>query len=465
MREQLIGAANPAWTGGTRRRHDGYVTMRTRGHPRADKNGNVCEHILVVEKAMQRELPSTAQVHHVNENRAENANSNLVACHDGAYHKLLHIRQSALDACGHASWRKCPYCQRYDDTARMIIHAAGKVTPMYCHRDCRIARQRDRQIANREPGVSTGIEWTDETWNPIRGCSRVSEGCRNCYAEVVAARFSGKGQAYEGLARRTANGKARWTGKIMFVEKHLHDPLHWREPRRVFVNSMSDLFHERVTDEQLDRIFAVMMLASRHTFQILTKRPERMRDYIFSKLPDHRDRSTAMLSKALSDTALANGLSWPLCPPWPPRNVMLGVSAEDQPTADERIPVLMATPAAFRFVSHEPLLGPIELRWPVDWVIVGGESGQNARPCDVQWIRNIVRQCRLGGIPPFVKQLGAEPAFRLADEERRGNMMPSYHHTDGDLFIKKLDDPKGGDPAQWPEELRIREFPRVEALV
>jgi protein gp37 len=313
--------------------------------------------------------------------------------------------------------------------------------------------------------TNTGIEWTDATWNPIRGCSRVSEGCRHCYAEVVAARFSGPGQAYAGLARRTSKGEARWTGKIMFVEKHLNDPLRWRKPQRIFVNSMSDLFHERVTDEQLDRIYAVMTLATRHTFQVLTKRPGRMRDYILSKLVDRRDRSTAKMSQVLSDTALPLGLAWPLCPTWPPPNVLLGVSAEDQSTADERIPVLMATPAAYRFVSHEPLLGPILLRWPVDWVIVGGESGPNARSCDVQWIRDIVRQCRRSGLPVFVKQLGAEPGFKLEDEERRGNPMPSFHHSDGDLFIKKLDDSHGGDPAEWPEELRVREFPKEAATV
>ena len=124
-------------------------------------------------------------------------------------------------------------------------------------------------------GAKTGIEWTDATWNPIRGCSRVSEGCRNCYAETIAARFSGPGLAYEGLAVMQ-NGHPHWTGKIEFVDEHLLDPLSWRRPRRIFVNSMSDLFHENVTDEMRDKIFAVMALCPQHIFQVLTKRPARM---------------------------------------------------------------------------------------------------------------------------------------------------------------------------------------------
>jgi protein gp37 len=269
----------------------------------------------------------------------------------------------------------------------------------------------------------TGIQWTDATWNPIRGCSRVSEGCRNCYAEVVAARFSGPGQPYEGLARRTSTGGARWTGKIMFVEKHLEDPLRWKKPKRIFVNSMSDLFHEGVSDHQLDRIFAVMAKAQRHTFQVLTKRPERMLAYSNARLL---------------------GLPLP--------NVWLGVSVEDQKAADERIPLLLETPAAVRFLSCEPLLGPVQFPLPcigsrfwgdLHWVIVGGESGHNARPCDVQWIRDIVNQCKAAGAAAFVKQLGAYPV--------------------SGSFAMALTDGHGGNPEEWSPGLRVREFPRVAA--
>ncbi len=170
-----------------------------------------------------------------------------------------------------------------------------------------------------------GIVWTDETWNPLRGCSRVSEGCRNCYAESVARRFDGPGLPYEGLI---ASG-GQWNGQIKLVPEKLDEPLRWQRPRRIFVNSMSDLFHPNVPNEYIDRVFAVMALASQHTFQVLTKRPERMLEYL--------NRRTTM------------------------PNVWLGVSIENQVTADERIPLLLQTPAAVRWVSAEPLLRPVDL--------------------------------------------------------------------------------------------------------
>jgi len=335
---------------------------------------------------------------------------------------------------------------------------------------------------------NTGIQWTDATWNPIRGCSRVSEGCRNCYAEVVAARFSGPGQPYEGLARRTSNGGSRWTGKIMFVEKHLADPLRWRTPSRIFVNSMSDLFHEGVTDEQLDMIFAVMALADRHTFQVLTKRPERQRDYISA--PGLRERIAAAANAIMRaskgtrgfDHALAHRFLWRSCDSidpgpwanrlsgiaddqWPLPNVWLGVSVEDQAAANERIPLLLKTPAAVRFLSCEPLIAPVDLipflydefegtsmpdfdspvasNRGINWVIIGGESGANAQPCDTRWIRDIVEQCAGAGVAPFVKQLGAYPV--------------------NGSYEMKLEDGHGGNPEEWAPHLRVREFPEVAA--
>src|SRR5690348_2206473 len=174
-------------------------------------------------------------------------------------------------------------------------------------------------------GDKSKIEWTDATWNPIRGCSRISEGCRNCYAERVAARFAGLGQPYEGLAKYRGEGLRQigdrghidphWTGEVRFIEEKLGEPLHWREPRRIFVNSMSDLFHEKVQDIWLNKIFSnVMEIATQHTFQILTKRPERMLKYLSWRWDDGRI---------------------------PMRNIWLGVSVEDQKTADERIPLLL----------------------------------------------------------------------------------------------------------------------------
>ncbi len=323
----------------------------------------------------------------------------------------------------------------------------------------------------------SSIEWTDATWNPVRGCSRVSEGCRNCYAELIAARFSGPGQAYEGLARRTTAGP-RWTGRVQLVERHLEDPLRWRDRRRIFVNSMSDLFHEALTDEQIDRVFAVMAHAPQHTFQVLTKRPGRMRDYVIAAA----DRVAA----AAHDLADTHDLS-AADSAWPLPNVWLGVSTEDQAAADERIPPLLATPAAVRFISAEPLLGPMELSgngtwWTengvpngprrLDWVIVGGESGPGARPMDLAWARAIVAQGRAAGVPVFVKQMG-----RWVVGDHAGFVVHHWLLDDGRGFVPPIigpaaytrprsaigfsvHDPKGGDWDEWSTDLRLREFPQ-----
>ena len=273
--------------------------------------------------------------------------------------------------------------------------------------------------------TETGIEWTDATWNPVRGCSKVSEGCRHCYAMSVAARFSGPGQPYEGLATRSP---ARWTGKVAFVETHLADPFRWKRPRLVFVNSMSDLFHEDIPDAWIDRVFGVMAAAGNHTFQVLTKRPERMRDYVRG-LAHNYDRLEAGARSAFR-TLRFQGI--PLVP-WPIPNVWLGTSVEDQAAANARIGALIATPAAVRFLSCEPLLGPLSFRWAawaplngqrvnrehldglrghVQWVIAGGENGPKARPCDLNWLRAIRDQCDAAGVPFFLKQLGGWPNKR-----------------------------------------------------
>ncbi len=280
-------------------------------------------------------------------------------------------------------------------------------------------------------GNTTGIEWTDATWNPIRGCSRVSDGCRNCYAERQAHRFSGAGQPYEGLTQ-IVNGHPGWTGKVALAEKHLLDPLKWKpvrtqtetdemagcystRPRRIFVNSMSDLFHPNVPDEWIDRIFAVMAMCPQHTFQVLTKRPERMQAYCTDDSSIRRVIGAAELI-AFRLGATVEGRVWNnpdgfsgICIP----NVHLGVSVENQAAADERIPLLLQTPAVVRFISAEPLLGEVILRWPfvatdphLDWVIVGGESGPGARPMHPDWARGLRDQCVAAGVPFFFKQWG-----------------------------------------------------------
>lgn len=321
-------------------------------------------------------------------------------------------------------------------------------------------------------GDRSAIEWTDATWNPIRGCSRVSEGCRNCYAERVAARFSG-GPAlagreltnadkpyppYHGLAVMTKAGP-RWTGEVRFVPEVLGAPLRWRTPRRIFVNSMSDLFHEGVEVSWIERIFEVMRVTPRHTYQILTKRPEQMYRVLAEDGWLGADDSAAR-------SRLHRMLPLP--------NVWLGVSCEDQATADARIPVLLRTPAAVRFVSYEPALAGVDFRrWlyntsvlsgeptggaRLDWLIIGGESGPGARRFDLAWARQTVAQCRAAGVQCFVKQLGAWPV--------NGNAETTIHEgldaTGPVIWPRvKLRDRKGGDPEEWPGDLRgVREFPR-----
>lgn len=280
-----------------------------------------------------------------------------------------------------------------------------------------------------------GISWTDETWNPIRGCSRVSAGCRNCYAERIAAtRLSGPGGAYHGLAVLREDGEATWTGKIAFAKEHLEDPLRWTRPRRIFVNSMSDLFHESLPVEVIKQIFAVMAVAQRHQFQVLTKRAARMaavmNDDYFAIDVEERAQQLYATTK---DPQPVFRFSWPLS------NVWMGVSVEDQPNADARIPELLMTPAAVRWLSCEPLLGPVDLsRWikpievicpegtsqktadillklaranfgdelSLDWIVAGGESGQGARPTHPGWIRHIRDQVVRAGVPFHFKQWG-----------------------------------------------------------
>lgn len=319
--------------------------------------------------------------------------------------------------------------------------------------------------------TNTSIEWTDVSWNPIRGCSRVSAGCDNCYAAAVAYRFSGRGKPYEKLATRR-NGKPDWTGSLRLVPDLLDAPLGWRKPRRVFVNSMSDLFHPAVPDETIDRVFATMLRAPRHTYQVLTKRPKRMLAYM-TRL---RDTEIPIWLSPHELTSIGGGT--------PTRWLWLGVSVEDQATADERIPLLLQTPAAVRWISAEPLLGPIAFAQPdfsdrghgpgwlvagnasngpaLDWVVVGGESGPRARPCDVAWIRSIIESSKAAGVPCFVKQLGARPFTSPGPlpVPQSAESILRHGEYDPDPWEWKLRSRKGGDPAEWPEDLRVREFPR-----
>jgi protein gp37 len=475
----------------------------------------------------------------------------------------------------------------------------------------------------------TNIEWTDKVWNCVRGCSRVSEGCRNCYAERIAARFSSgrddkpKRQGeFEGFAIRTPSGP-RWTGKVELIESKLSEPLHWKKPQRVFVNSMSDLFHEALPDDAIDRVFAVMALCPHVTFQVLTKRPERMLEWMsnrqtvfrvarvidcikvdaliqktpfelrpipgldkyfigntgevftthgsghcvwcgkgfesgqqdsifcgqkcrsdshyaktkgkphepagrimrrvtvdvaeggycrvrligadrelvtrelvhrlvlrtFDREPIegeqgcHRDGNPARShicnlrwgtqednweDRKRHGNAHSYGSRYTVTPAlvWPLENCWCGVSVEDQATADARIPLLLQTPAAIRFVSAEPLLSPVDLsKWlgasGLNWVICGGESGSGARPPHPDWFRSVRDQCEAAGVAFFFKQRGnwtwdnteAQNKIRLTVNGRNGQDLTNAVDG-GDVWMSNVGKKKAGallDGREWKE--------------
>ncbi len=301
----------------------------------------------------------------------------------------------------------------------------------------------------------TSIQWTDKTWNPTRGCSRVSPGCLNCYAESLAGRYSAYGtkpdSPFTGFVTKV-NGHASWTGKLGLIEDKLQDPLSWRKPCRVFVNSMSDLFHENLSDEEIDRVFAVMALCPQHTFQVLTKRADRMREYFSATVEFNGRQWPAALWRLTLDANLRDKTTRQIGDqPWPLPNVWLGVSVES-PAYIERVQFLMETPAAVRFVSYEPALEGVDWEpWVkpgfdgrrIDWLIVGGESGPDARPFNPDWARSSIEQCSRYKVPCFMKQFGSKWA-------KKQNLQPDqWEHVDS----------HAGDPEQWPEWARVREFP------
>jgi protein gp37 len=250
----------------------------------------------------------------------------------------------------------------------------------------------------------TKIEWTEATWNPVRGCTKVSPGCKHCYAETFAERFRG-----------VMGHPFKQGFDLRLVPEKLSAPLEWKKPRTVFVNSMSDLFHERVPEEYIFHVAEVMMEADLHTYQVLTKRSARMQHLLNSKL--------ALAAKS--------------------KHIWWGVSVEDRKYGVPRIGHLREADASVRFLSLEPLLedlGELDMGG-IRWVIVGGESGASARPFDIAWARSVVRQCREQHVACFVKQLGRRP-------------------VDGKSPLK-LRNWKGGDPEEWPADLRVREFPTL----
>ncbi|MGW2384348.1 DUF5131 family protein [Streptomyces sp. NPDC001658] len=316
----------------------------------------------------------------------------------------------------------------------------------------------------------SNIEWTEQTWNPTTGCDRISPGCDRCYALTMAKRLKGMGQD-----KYQTDGDPRTSGPGFGIAAHgqsFREPLRWKKPRRVFVNSMSDLFHSGIHTADLHLIFGVMAATPQHTYQVLTKRHGRMRSLLNDPQFAHMAYHRARMAYGLPDTAPQ---------PWPLPNLWLGVSVENQKYADLRIPALLETPAAVRFLSCEPLLGPVDIYrylWltgpstagpfsdyagrvrhrgdvggqtltsvasrDLQWAIVGGESGSGARPMDPEWARAIVTDCQDAGVAPFVKQLGTVWA---RDTTYAGKTVAAHGDT------------KGGNPDYWPAHLRVREYP------
>lgn len=343
--------------------------------------------------------------------------------------------------------------------------------------------------------ADTTIEWATKVWNPTTGCDKVSPGCGKprenapnethsvCYALTLAKRLKGmerariaKGKLDPVAAKYQTDGDPRTSGPGFGIAMHdaaLGVPFGWRKPERVFVNSMSDLFHPHVTPQFVGRVWAVMALTPHNTYKVLTKRPQRMPRIL--GVPDWTkhvnagirwvvDNTNGPIPAAVFDAAQqwlgSTTYANEVLPPLP--NVWIGASVEDQRRADERISALLATPAALWWLSCEPLLGSVLLcrcdgaayevkRHPflvngdcplhgatrIGWVVAGGESGPGARSMDLAWARSLRDQCTTAGVPPFVKQLGAAWA--------RDNGGP----------------PKGDDPDFWPMDLRVRKYPNA----
>jgi protein gp37 len=247
----------------------------------------------------------------------------------------------------------------------------------------------------------TDISWASYVWNPVTGCTKVSQGCAHCYAEGIAKRFWGE----------------RKFTDVICHEDRLDQPLHIKKAGRVFVNSMSDLFHKDVPDEFINQVFAYMRAAEKHTFIILTKRPERMKEYLQApnRSQEIQKYFTAMRFSGYIPTP--DSIDYVPLKDYPLDNVWLGVSVEDQKTADERIPLLLQTPVAVRFVSYEPALERVDIniyldqyltsvgRREIDWVIMGCESGPNRRLMNIEWARHMRNQCQSANVPYFLKQM------------------------------------------------------------
>ena len=364
------------------------------------------------------------------------------------------------------------------------------------------------------------IEWTDQTWNPIIGCELVSPGCALCYAGTMAkrqvgmaqgrrtkwarsltpeeaARWVNEGVEPEGKKRpqrspyvdvinidepgkKRRTGAAVWNGLTRFLPERLAEPLRWRKPRMVFAPSMSDFFHPSVAFNHIAAILGVMAATPQHTYQVLTKRPARLLEFLrwlrrpvrqgLARLYDSEWQPSPLdrcwggavvrlgLRRGMPSSLPSNDVVWPL------PNVWFGVSVEDQKRADERLPLLAEVRAMgwHTFVSAEPLIGPIvDGQWSAaEWVIIGGESGAKARRCEGEWIRRVRDDAHAVSAAVFVKQLGLRFDDRrpLAPGAPRVGAGLDVHATD-EVWLQRLNSRKGNDPAEWPVDLRVREWP------
>lgn len=295
----------------------------------------------------------------------------------------------------------------------------------------------------------TNIGWTDATWNPVTGCSKVSTGCKNCYAAANAPRLAKMGaKGYTELPWTSANAAQN----VKLHYDRVPQPMHMKRGHRIFTCSMADLFHPEVSFDFLDKILAVMALAPQHTFQILTKRPQRMAAYLAGPRPENGPPTRARVEMEMDLLSLEHYGVGQFLGQWPLANVWLGTSVEDQRAANERIPHLLTTPAATRFISCEPLLGPVDLtnvplrkdtalvptgnclfadldgNWSIDWIIAGGESGPDYRAMELDWARSLREQARAASVPFFFKQSsGPRPETGI--------------HLDGQIIRQFPDDP------------------------
>lgn len=345
------------------------------------------------------------------------------------------------------------------------------------------------------------IEWCDATWQVTHGCRAIAPGCANCYAIRDAHRMAGHPNPKisgprHGLTRRRDNGLGRtvWTGVVRTAPENLAIPLRWKKPKRIFVNSNSDLFHEAVPFEFIAAVYGVMAACPQHRFVILTKRPKRMREFfewwsnhLPNTLPEALTGNRLRYAWA-SVTDLAPATLPHIDAEFPLPNVIHGYSAANQADLDTGIADLLATPSALRCLSLEPLIGPVvfsnvlerfvesgieygrgfnatrvgHVERGIDWIITGGESGPGARPCDIEWIRRIVEQCKAAGVPCFVKQVGSNPT------PNRPMRLPAYSATTGKPLKgwygdghETIQDRKGANPSEWPADLRVRQWPEV----